>query len=89
LTHTDGSGTTNEAMFRLEYTVAINAKASGDGIWTLLTDAADIPRCNSTIKMVEVFKDLMLPVIKRKLPDFVPQFEQYAKDLKTESERET
>jgi hypothetical protein len=37
--------------------------------------------------MVEVFSGLMLPLIKKSLPDFAPAFEQYATDLKREAER--
>lgn len=37
--------------------------------------------------MVEVFAGLMLPMIAGSLPDFRPTFEQYAADLKAESER--
>lgn len=36
--------------------------------------------------MVEVFSGLMLPLIKGSLPDFVPVFEQYARDLKRAAE---
>jgi uncharacterized protein YndB with AHSA1/START domain len=36
--------------------------------------------------MIEVFSGLMLPMIKRSLPDFAPAFEQYARDLKREAE---
>jgi hypothetical protein len=36
--------------------------------------------------MVEVLSGLMLPMIKGSLPDFVPVFEQYARDLKSEAE---
>ncbi len=36
--------------------------------------------------MVEVFAGLMLPMIKGSLPDFVPIFEQYARDLKRAAE---
>lgn len=37
--------------------------------------------------MVEVFKGVMLPLIKGSLPDFKANFEQYAKDLKTAAEK--
>jgi hypothetical protein len=37
--------------------------------------------------MVEVFKGIMLPMIKGSLPDFKPNFEQYALDLKTAVEK--
>lgn len=36
--------------------------------------------------MTEVFSGLMLPMIAKSLPDFVPVFEQYAQDLKKEAE---
>lgn len=36
--------------------------------------------------MVEVFRGLMLPMIKGSLPDFVPIFDRYAQDLKTACE---
>jgi hypothetical protein len=38
--------------------------------------------------MVEVFKGVMLPMIKGSLPDFKPNFEQYALDLKTAAEKQ-
>ena len=37
--------------------------------------------------MQERFSGLMLPLVKRSLPDFRPIFERYANDLKRESER--
>jgi hypothetical protein len=37
--------------------------------------------------MEERFSGLMLPFVKRSLPDFGPVFEQYANDLKREAER--
>ena len=36
--------------------------------------------------MVEVFAGVMLPMIKKSLPDFAPVFEAYAADLKREAE---
>lgn len=47
------------------------------------------PREDGTtdFSMVEVFSGIMLPMIKGSLPDFVPVFDQYAKDLKREAER--
>ena len=38
-------------------------------------------------QMTETFSGLMLPLIARRLPDFVPIFEKYAADLKAESEK--
>ena len=48
------------------------------------------PKANGTteFKMVEVFAGLMLPMIAGQLPDFGPVFEQYARDLKREAEKE-
>ncbi|MFO0748400.1 MAG: SRPBCC domain-containing protein [Myxococcota bacterium] len=42
------------------------------------------PRADGTTEfaMVEVFKGVMLPLIKGSLPDFRPAFDQYAADLK-------
>jgi hypothetical protein len=37
--------------------------------------------------MTEVFKGIMLPMIKGSLPDFKENFEQYAADLKNASEK--
>ena len=37
--------------------------------------------------MEERFSGLVLPLVRRSLPDFGPVFERYAKDLKRESER--
>jgi hypothetical protein len=37
--------------------------------------------------MTEVFSGVMLPLIKRSLPDFRPSFETYAADLKRAAER--
>jgi hypothetical protein len=42
---------------------------------------------STDFSMVEVFSGLMLPMIKRSLPDFGPAFETYAADLKREAER--
>lgn len=42
---------------------------------------------STDFSMVEVFSGLMLPLIKRSLPDFGPAFEAYAADLKHEAER--
>jgi hypothetical protein len=41
----------------------------------------------TTFAMVEVLSGVMLPMIKGSLPDFGPQFESYAADLKREAER--
>lgn len=145
--------TTNKtsSTFRMECGVRCTIAAPRETIWTLLTNAKDFPRWNSTVSsidgeiamgnklalrvpvsertftpkvrelvpnermvwgdgmapmfkgertftltaredggtdfsMVEVFSGLMLPMIKGSLPDFVPIFEQYARDLKREAE---
>ncbi|MEI9936046.1 MAG: SRPBCC domain-containing protein [Pseudomonadota bacterium] len=39
-------------------------------------------------EMREVFSGLMLPIIRKSLPDFGPPFEQYARDLQRAAERE-
>lgn len=39
--------------------------------------------------MTETFSGVMMPMIGRTLPDFVPVFERYAADLKAEAERES
>ena len=41
----------------------------------------------SSFTMREEFRGLMLPLIARSLPDFVPVFDQYAADLKAACER--
>lgn len=40
-------------LFRLEYAVAVNIRAPASRIWTLLTDADDLPRWNSTVAAVD------------------------------------
>jgi uncharacterized protein YndB with AHSA1/START domain len=46
------------------------------------------PRGDGTrFTMTETFSGLMLPMIARTLPDFVPVFDQYAADLKAAAER--
>lgn len=42
---------------------------------------------STAFSMVEVLSGVMLPMIKGSLPDFGPQFETYAADLKREAER--
>lgn len=39
--------------------------------------------------MTETFSGVMMPLIGRTLPDFVPVFDRYAADLKAEAERTT
>jgi hypothetical protein len=58
-------------MFRGVRTFTLTPKAEG------LTEFA----------MKEVFSGVMLPMIKKSLPDFGPAFEAYAADLKRAAER--
>jgi uncharacterized protein YndB with AHSA1/START domain len=148
-----GRATVVARAFRTETAVAIHIDAPAGRVWSLLTDAADFPRWNSTVdsiegtialgqrlrlrvpvaptrtfkprvtalepekrmvwsdgaapmfrgvrtftltargdgatefSMVEVLSGLMLPMIRKSLPDFGPPFERYAADLKAEAER--
>jgi len=45
-----------------------------------------LPDGTSEFAMTEVFSGLMLPMIRRSLPDFAPAFEAYAADLKRAAE---
>ena len=148
----NGRASKSKSTFRLECAVGINIKASASRIWSILTNAEDFPRWNSTVKsiegkiargetiklyatvapqrafkltvsefvpnqkmvwsdgnfifrgvrtytltpnsdgstdftMVEVFSGAMLPMIVGSLPDFAPEFEKYAADLKREAEK--
>ena len=47
------------------------------------------PGRGTEFAMVEEFSGLMLPMIKRSLPDFAPAFEAYAADLKRAAEKGT
>lgn len=142
-----------QTTFRMSCAIACRIQASPERIWSLLTNAEDFPRWNSTVSkiegpiqpgqklslqvpaapgrtfrprvtrfepaatmewsdgmapmfkgvrtftlapqpdgstefsMVEVFKGVMLPMIKGSLPDFAPSFEAYASDLKREAEK--
>ena len=148
----NGRASKSKSTFRLECAVGINIKASASRIWSILTNAQDFPRWNSTVKsiegkiaagetiklyatvapqrafkltvsefvpnqrmvwsdgnfifrgvrtysltpksdgstdftMVEVFSGAMLPMIVGSLPDFAPEFDKYAADLKREAEK--
>ena len=143
--------TLTKSTFRMEYAITTNIKAPPGRVWALMTNAADFPRWNSTVKsiegqiaagqtiklvsmvapdrtfnlniiefvpqrkmvwsdgnfmfkgvrtysfdprpdgstdfsMAEVYTGLMLPMIAGSLPDFRPNFEQYAADLKRAAE---
>ena len=49
----DGIGRTTSTTFSRITTVEISIRATPDIIWALLTNAADFPRWNSTIKSIE------------------------------------
>ena len=153
MTTSTARATRTSRTFRQECATKIEVRATPQRIWSLLTNAADFPRWNSTVtritgtiaegerlalevpaapgrtfrprvtrlepertmvwsdgfapmfkgvrtftlephadgtttfSMVEVFSGVMLPMIKRSLPDFGPSFEAYATDLKREAER--
>ena len=139
-------------VFSLECGVKVNIRAKPERVWSLLTDAKDFARWNSTVSAVEGqiregehlilhvpgtdrtftpkvsgvvacermtwtggfgplfkgvrkfelkprldgstdfameerFSGLLLPLVRKSLPDFRPIFERYANDLKGEAER--
>src|SRR5688500_92298 len=49
----NGKATKTKSTFRMEYVVGINIKAKADRVWALMTNAADFPRWNSTVKSME------------------------------------
>lgn len=149
----NGTATKTKSLFREACTVSVAINASPATVWSLLVDAADFPRWNSTVSsiegtialgqklkirvpiskrtfavkveaideprslvwgdghapmfrgkreyalepfgggttftMTETFRGVLLPMIRRSLPDFVPVFTQYAADLKREAESQT
>ena len=50
---TNGKATKTKSAFRMEYAVGTNIKAKADRVWALMTNAADFPRWNSTVKSLE------------------------------------
>ena len=66
-------GSGSAPMFKGERTYTIEKGSSDD-------------ECQFT--MVEHLKGMMLPLIKKSLPDFRPSFEQFAADLKKEAEKD-
>jgi uncharacterized protein YndB with AHSA1/START domain len=49
----DGRTRRTKTTFRLEYAVAIDIAAPPSRLWSLLTDAADFPRWNTTVTSIE------------------------------------
>jgi hypothetical protein len=49
----NGRANKTKSTFRMEYSAGINIKAKPDRVWMLMTNAADFPRWNSTVKSME------------------------------------
>ena len=49
----NGRANKTKSAFRMEYSAGINIKARPDRVWALMTNAADFPRWNSTIKSMD------------------------------------
>ncbi len=49
----NGRASKTKTAFRMEYSAGINIKAKSDQVWALMTNAADFPRWNSTVKSIE------------------------------------
>jgi hypothetical protein len=49
----NGRANKTKSAFRMEYSIGINIMARPEQIWAIMTNAADFPRWNSTIKSLE------------------------------------
>ena len=49
----NGRASKTKSAFRMEYSAGINIKAKPDRVWALMTNAADFPRWNSTVKSID------------------------------------
>jgi uncharacterized protein YndB with AHSA1/START domain len=49
----DGRATKTKQTFRMQCGVSINIRAKPEKIWSLLTNAAEFPRWNSTVQSIE------------------------------------
>lgn len=49
----NGHASKTKSAFRMEYAAGINIKASVDRVWALMTNGANFPSWNSTIKSIE------------------------------------
>ena len=49
----NGRANKTKSAFRMEYSIGINIKATADKVWAIMTNAADFPRWNSTVKSIE------------------------------------
>jgi hypothetical protein len=50
---TSGKARKTKSAFRMECAVGINARAKPETLWALLTNAAELPKWNSTVTAVE------------------------------------
>jgi hypothetical protein len=50
---TDGKASKTKSLFRMDVSVSINIKAGPERIWSLLTNAKDFSRWNSTVQSIE------------------------------------
>lgn len=49
----NGRANKTKSAFRMEYSIGINIQAAADKVWAIMTNAADFPRWNSTVKSME------------------------------------
>ena len=49
----NGRAHKTKSAFRMEYSAGINIKAGPERVWELMTNAADFPHWNSTVKSIE------------------------------------
>jgi hypothetical protein len=49
----NGRASKTKSAFRMEYSAGINITAKPERVWALMTNAADFPRWNSTVKSIE------------------------------------
>ncbi len=49
----DGRASKSKSTFRMETAVALNLQSSPEKIWALLTNAANFPQWNSTVKSID------------------------------------
>ena len=50
---TSGKAKKTETAFRMECAVSINVRAKARTVWTLLTNAAEFPKWNSTVTGID------------------------------------
>lgn len=49
----NGRANKTKSTFRMEYSAGVNVKAKPEQVWALMTNAADFPRWNSTVKSID------------------------------------